>query len=752
MNRLDPLKLLSSRRPLPPLPEDVLFGVASSDHQCEAYDPQCEDIRDIWERQRGQTPRGRATDFQARYEEDIQRARGLGCSAFRFSIAWSRFEPQPGRFDSAVIEHYHRLIHAILSAGMQPILTLHHFTWPVHVEQRGGMIAADFPATFAGYVSEVAMRYGRDVHHWITFNEPSQLVLGYIKPWWEQNYFMPPGLPEGATLEEQVAAVGRLVRNLFLAHSLARAIIKRRNPDAQVGSNPLLLGLPVWLQRLINWNAARQKSEAQWRAQGRRLAAVSQLEKGEVDVVIAALSFTPERDRQVMFSEPYYVASLRLLTLTGRGVPSVSPSGLDLADKTLCAIRSSTAEARLKDLFPRAHPLVVDDYPAALQALDSGRANALLADDTILASLITRYPGKYRIVGQQLARESYAVAVTQGHRELLDAVDLAVRRFKTSGEWQASCARHLDRSWAEMPALTARALSLPGEAGAGEEPGHAAPLGLAAKGSALRRIQERGYLIAAVKEHLPGFSHRDPHTGEYSGLEVDLARAIARLIFGDPQRVHFHVASTQERIPLLRSLVRFLDPLLKTYSILSTVVASDWWNMGMAGLLPEFICPVECVGQLDFVGLDYYWGIPALRLERIRRLMDAALGRFDQAPVWPNVLYDLLRYHAGLFPGLPLMIIENGSVDQADGVDRATYIRRHVRQVQRAVRDGVKVIGYVCWSNTSNREWGLPFGPGSDFGLHHIDLDSDPELARVPTSSAAAYREIIANRGVPTGE
>ncbi|NIV39805.1 MAG: ABC transporter substrate-binding protein, partial [Anaerolineae bacterium] len=89
------------------------------------------------------------------------------------------------------------------------------------------------------------------------FNEPSQLVYGYIKPWWEPNYFVPPGLPEGATLNEQVAAIGKLIRNLFVAHTQARQIIQRGNPEAQVGANPLLLGLPVWLQRLLNWNATR---------------------------------------------------------------------------------------------------------------------------------------------------------------------------------------------------------------------------------------------------------------------------------------------------------------------------------------------------------------------------------------------------------------------------------------------------------------------------------------------------------------
>ena len=85
-------------RPAPALPEDFIFGVATADHQVEAYDARVEDIRDIWERRLQQTLRGRATDFWNRYPEDIGLARELGCTAFRFSIAWSRVEPAPGQF------------------------------------------------------------------------------------------------------------------------------------------------------------------------------------------------------------------------------------------------------------------------------------------------------------------------------------------------------------------------------------------------------------------------------------------------------------------------------------------------------------------------------------------------------------------------------------------------------------------------------------------------------------------------------
>ena len=70
-----------------------------------------------------------------------------------------------------------------------------------------------------------------------------------------------------------------------------------------------------------------------------------------------------------------------------------------------------------------------------------------------------------------------------------------------------------------------------------------------------------------------------------------------------------------------------------------------------------------------------------------------------------------------------------------------------MREVERARREGVNIPIYICWSITSNREWGLPFGPGNDFGLYHIDLDSDPNLKRVPTTAVEVYKGIIKQHG-----
>ena len=99
------------------------------------------------------------------------------------------------------------------------------------------MTAEGFPDIYANYVSEIASHFAKDVPYWITFNEPNLLMGGYLKPWWDEYYAAPPGLPAGTTTAEQVDEVGKLIRNLFLSHKRAYEIIKAENPQAQVGAN-----------------------------------------------------------------------------------------------------------------------------------------------------------------------------------------------------------------------------------------------------------------------------------------------------------------------------------------------------------------------------------------------------------------------------------------------------------------------------------------------------------------------------------
>ena len=231
----------------------------------------------------------------------------------------------------------------------------------------------------------------------------------------------------------------------------------------------------------------------------------------------------------------------------------------------------------------------------------------------------------------------------------------------------------------------------------------------------------------------------------YEGLEPEIAREMARLLFGDSSRVAFVPLHGDRRLNATRSSwLHALFSLRKALAIFTTLLGTNWWNLGLAGKLPEFLCPRECVGALDYVGLDYYWGVPSFWPSEIHRLSCASDFDYANAPAWPDALDLIIAEAERDFPGKPIVIVENGCVARVPGFSRADYLAAHVKQVRKAVARGAPVEAYLCWSITSNREWGLRFGDGNDFGLYHIDLDTDPGLERKATDSSRAYAQLIA--------
>jgi beta-glucosidase len=146
----------------------------------------------------------------------------------------------------------------------------------------------------------------------------------------------------------------------------------------------------------------------------------------------------------------------------------------------------------------------------------------------------------------------------------------------------------------------------------------------------------------------------------------------------------------------------------------------------------------EVTDKLDFVGLDYYYGLTPTVVEAIT----GAVWNIQPDP--PGLYQALHQYHAKL-PGLPLYVVENGmptdnGAARADGVTRSQHLTEHVHWMRRAMADGVPVIGYNYWSITDNYEWGT-YEPR--FGLYTVDVLTDPTLTRHPTDAVATYAALI---------
>ncbi|HSG33540.1 MAG TPA: family 1 glycosylhydrolase, partial [Sphingomonadaceae bacterium] len=545
----------------------------------EAHDPLREDVWDFWERCQGLTPRGKGTDFWNRYEEDIAAAASLGCKLFRFSVAWARVEPECGKFDEGALAHYAELADCVRRHGMKLMVTLHHFVWPVWLERdHGGMIGPEFPELFARYADKVAEAFGEKVDWWITFNEPSQLTFGYIKPWWMNRYYMPPGLPRGAPVDEEAEAVGKLVPNLFLAHARARAAIKARREDAKVGVNPLVTGFPTWLQMLMDWGAChRGMAEALFKFTTKG-ALVS--ERGDVDLVIGGI--TMEDQTRFESSDPYLRTGKAVLV--GKDYEGGDMQSLAGTRTGVIAI-GNQPQGWKRDLPPGARKQVFRNYDDARDALVAGTVDALYGDAFFLLPPELENPHRFRFLATCLSEEHYVVLASHGHRHLLDHVDLAIRDF------QEDLAGYCDVPWLSEPkefvGQSPRPVSLHEVFAAAES----LPERLSS-GRGLRRVKRRGRIRIGIRTDAPGVSEKC--TAE--GLEVKLARLIAGQIFGDESRLEIVPIDPGDRFEELESKSSWLNWAWRFWGTTSLIANSNWWYLGTSGKLAEELCPPEAVG------------------------------------------------------------------------------------------------------------------------------------------------------------
>lgn len=239
-------------------PADFLWGVATASYQVEGAISEGGRGESIWDRF-SHTP-GRvvgghtgdvATDHFHRFSEDVALMRDLGIEAYRFSIAWPRIQPDGGLGSGAAagvsaaggassaggvkanqpgLDFYHRLIDELLSAGIEPVVTLYHWDLPQVLEDAGGWPERDTAYRFADYAGVCFDAFGDRVCRWITLNEPwCSSILGYL------DGVHAPGR------HDRVAAY-RAIHHLMLGHGLAVGLFRSRfggaSAPARSGGGP----------------------------------------------------------------------------------------------------------------------------------------------------------------------------------------------------------------------------------------------------------------------------------------------------------------------------------------------------------------------------------------------------------------------------------------------------------------------------------------------------------------------------------
>ncbi len=216
-------------------PPDFRWGCGTAAHQVEGGNTNND--WHAWEQGEGHIADGQksglACDWWNHAEADLELAAAMGQNAHRLSVEWSRIEPSEGKWDDAALGRYRQMLRFMREQGIEPMVTLHHFTTPLWLAERGGWENPAIIPLFERFATKVAESLGEFCDVWCSINEPLiYAVLGWLagEPRSEMHHQLtfPPG-------KHDMDLMLKVVENLFLGHGAAYYAIHRIQPHARVG-------------------------------------------------------------------------------------------------------------------------------------------------------------------------------------------------------------------------------------------------------------------------------------------------------------------------------------------------------------------------------------------------------------------------------------------------------------------------------------------------------------------------------------
>jgi beta-glucosidase len=216
-------------------PKDFKWGCGTSPYQVEGDNTNSDWW--AWEQGAGHIAggqkSGKALDWWGDgFLADLDWMTRLNNNAHRLGVEWSRVEPKEGAFDDAAIDRYRFMLKSMCERGIQPMVTLHHFSNPMWIAERGGWETFDILPLFDRFVTKVVESLKDLCAVWITINEPTvYAALGYLQT---------PGdtarhqttWPPGKNDPSLAVTIGD---NMLLGHAGAYQTIHRIQPEARVG-------------------------------------------------------------------------------------------------------------------------------------------------------------------------------------------------------------------------------------------------------------------------------------------------------------------------------------------------------------------------------------------------------------------------------------------------------------------------------------------------------------------------------------
>ena len=220
-------------------PSGFSWGVATASHQIEGNN------FNNWsefEKERNKEQSGIACDHWNRWENDHQLLLELGVNSYRFSIEWSRIQPTQDGWDEDAIAVYSKMVDSLIDKGIEPVITLHHFSHPVWFEDLGGFYKRSNIEFFQKYCERIFPYFNERVKKWCTINEPEVFsIMGYF-----MNMF-PPG-------KRSVIKAIRVMKNVMIAHGQVYHALKEIDSESYIGlAKNVTIFDPLRRWNIIHW-------------------------------------------------------------------------------------------------------------------------------------------------------------------------------------------------------------------------------------------------------------------------------------------------------------------------------------------------------------------------------------------------------------------------------------------------------------------------------------------------------------------
>lgn len=237
-----------------------LIGAATAPHQVEGNNV----YSDYWVQENlpyspYAEPSGIACDHYNRFEEDIKLLAEAGLNSYRFGIEWARIQPEKDAWDEKEVEHYRKVLLCCRKYGVEPIVTLHHFSSPAWLISLGGWECEETIGLFAGYCKRIVEELGDLMSYVCTINEANMglqladMIKSIMKRMMSADVQVGMNFDSGAEARAKYAeaekrAFGADKVNVFLsektekgddiifrAHVAAKEEIKKIRPELKVG-------------------------------------------------------------------------------------------------------------------------------------------------------------------------------------------------------------------------------------------------------------------------------------------------------------------------------------------------------------------------------------------------------------------------------------------------------------------------------------------------------------------------------------